>query len=260
MSQTEEIITSRNFSLRRMLWWVALFCFVAAVLGGLWRTAEHARRRAIGVASQGPLNQVVLALHNYHDTYGCLPPAYIADASGRPMHSWRILIAPYLEASDVYRQYDFNEPWDGPNNRKLFDRMPRAFCSPSEPESTRFTNVVVFDAEGAAFDGMKCSTFEQFEDGKENIVLLGEISKSDVVWLEPRDIRLRGRGRSTKQATGDLRLSSVPWRRPYITFADTIHAYSVAPSLTEDELYGLATIQGGEPIIRDDLIGAGKLD
>jgi len=40
-----------------------------------------------------------LALFNYHDDYGSYPPAYIADESGRPMHSWRVLILPYLGRS-----------------------------------------------------------------------------------------------------------------------------------------------------------------
>ena len=35
------------------------------------------------------------------------------------MHSWRVLLLPYLDRSDLYKAYDFTEPWDGPNNRKL---------------------------------------------------------------------------------------------------------------------------------------------
>jgi len=33
------------------------------------------------------LRCVVLALQQYHDTYGSFPPAYVADESGTPMHS-----------------------------------------------------------------------------------------------------------------------------------------------------------------------------
>jgi ABC-type antimicrobial peptide transport system permease subunit len=42
------------------------------------------------------------------------------------MHSWRVLILPFLEADLVYRQYNFDEPWDGPNNRLLMAQMPEA--------------------------------------------------------------------------------------------------------------------------------------
>ena len=47
---------------------------------GYWRGREAARR------SQCLCNlcQIKLALHNYHSAYECFPPAYIADATGKP--------------------------------------------------------------------------------------------------------------------------------------------------------------------------------
>ncbi len=42
------------------------------------------------------LRQLSLALHNYHDRHGHFPPPYVADANGKPMHSWRVLILPHL--------------------------------------------------------------------------------------------------------------------------------------------------------------------
>src|SRR5437867_4482802 len=60
--------------------------------------------------------QIGLALQNYHDDYHSFPPAYIADADGKPMHSWRVMILPYMERKGLYDKYDLNEPWNGPNN------------------------------------------------------------------------------------------------------------------------------------------------
>ena len=57
------------------------------------------------------------ALQAYHQANGCFPPAYIADKNGKPMHSWRVLILPYLDYDDLYKAYDFSEPWDGPKNK-----------------------------------------------------------------------------------------------------------------------------------------------
>jgi len=37
-----------------------------------------------------------LAFHTYHDAYGSFPPAYTVDADGRPLHSWRVLILPFI--------------------------------------------------------------------------------------------------------------------------------------------------------------------
>jgi hypothetical protein len=47
------------------------------------------------------LKQIGLAMHNYHDAHGCFPPAYIPDENGKPMHSWRVLLLPYLELDGV---------------------------------------------------------------------------------------------------------------------------------------------------------------
>ena len=57
------------------------------------------------------------------------------DESGKPMHSWRVLILPFLDAEPLYKQYDFSEPWDGPKNSLLLPRMvghQRAFSMLSD--------------------------------------------------------------------------------------------------------------------------------
>src|SRR6478735_1777869 len=75
----------------------------------------HARRASCA----NNLHSIAIAIQQYNDNYGCYPPPFIADADGKPMHSWRVLLLPYLEQKALHRQYRFDEPWDGPNNLKL---------------------------------------------------------------------------------------------------------------------------------------------
>ncbi|MCA9206080.1 MAG: DUF1559 domain-containing protein, partial [Planctomycetales bacterium] len=91
-----------RFTLRRLLFWMAGWGVVFASIAYLANLVTDARRHAIASVSQGPLNQLTLALHNYHDTFGSFPPAYVADAAGRPIHSWRVLILPYIEQRGLY--------------------------------------------------------------------------------------------------------------------------------------------------------------
>ena len=70
------------------------------------------------------IKQIALALLMYEQAHGSFPPAYTADADGTPLHSWRVLILPYIEQQRLYDQYDFDEPWDGPNNSQLHGMMP----------------------------------------------------------------------------------------------------------------------------------------
>jgi len=82
--------------------------------------------------SQSTLNLkfLALALANYESSNGNLPPATILGPDGKPWHSWRVLLLPFLEQMELYQEYDFSEPWDGPRNRKLIDRMPDIYRDP----------------------------------------------------------------------------------------------------------------------------------
>src|SRR5262245_3382414 len=82
----------------RALAYVALALLLSMCTCGLLLPAVSvAREPARRMQCLNNLKQIALALHNYDATYGSLPPAYIADASGKPMHSWRVLILPFLE-------------------------------------------------------------------------------------------------------------------------------------------------------------------
>ena len=42
------------------------------------------------------LRAIMCALQQYHDIHKSFPPAALSDRNGKPMHSWRVLILPYL--------------------------------------------------------------------------------------------------------------------------------------------------------------------
>ena len=71
---------------------------ILTVLPPVTDTGRPARR----TECKNHLKQLALAMHNYHDKYGSFPPAYIADKNGRPMHSWRVLLLPFLEFGPLY--------------------------------------------------------------------------------------------------------------------------------------------------------------
>ena len=54
---------------------------------------------------------------NYEQANGTLPPHYAcADKQGKPIHSWRALIVPYIEFEPLKR-LDLSQPWDSQYNR-----------------------------------------------------------------------------------------------------------------------------------------------
>jgi prepilin-type processing-associated H-X9-DG protein len=159
------------------------------LLALLLPAVQQAREAARRSQCKSNLKQIGLALHNYADTYGALPPAYIADASGKPMHSWRVLILPFLDAAPTYSQYDFSEPWNGPNNSRLLSQMPRVFVCPSHSGSpgTSTAYAAVF-GEQCVFRGSEPVTFRDITDGASNTLMIVEADGAGIPWMKPDDV------------------------------------------------------------------------
>jgi len=116
---------------------------------------------------------------------GRLPPAVIA-ANGRPPHSWRVELLPYLDQEALYAQYRMEEPWDGPANRKVLEQIPDVFRSPfDDPKSTNSGYFAVV-APRAAFEGIRGVSREAI--AVPGNLLLAVESKREIPWTKPEDI------------------------------------------------------------------------
>ena len=72
---------------------------------------------------------LALAILAYQAERGTLPPAFTVDENGAPLHSWRVLILPYLgeEERKLYEQIRLDEPWDSETNRAFWTQTPEVF-------------------------------------------------------------------------------------------------------------------------------------
>ena len=80
----------------------------------------------------------MLAMHNYHDTYGHFP-ADAVDKDGKPLLKLRVQLLPFLEEENLYKQFNQNESWDSEQNLKLLARMPSVFRVGFEPKDATHT-------------------------------------------------------------------------------------------------------------------------
>jgi hypothetical protein len=144
------------------------------------------------VANRNNLKQLALAMHNFHDVYGHFPKAAsTARDFGRQTdtpHSWRIDLLPFLGAADLYQQYKMDEAWDGPNNKKLLDRMPAVFRSPYDDPKSMSTAYAVLVGKGTVFEkGEKGIKIAEITDGTSNTILVVE-ARRNCPWMKPEDI------------------------------------------------------------------------
>ncbi|MHB8952751.1 MAG: DUF1559 domain-containing protein [Pirellulaceae bacterium] len=120
-------------------------CGGGVLIALLLPAVQAAREAARRMQCSNNLKQIALAMHNYHQVYNSFPAAYIADDNGRPLHSWRVALLPFLEQAHLYEQYNFDEAWDSPGNLEVARQMPDVFRCPtlSLPPGGNLTNYVV---------------------------------------------------------------------------------------------------------------------
>jgi prepilin-type processing-associated H-X9-DG protein len=177
-------------------WWdvghpLGLVLAVCLVIGACWLFLPRVggpREASRRTQCKNNLKQLALALHNYHDFYGCFPPAYIADKQGRPMHSWRTLLLPFCEFKPIYQEYRFDEPWNSPHNRKLAALPLNLFQCPETKHSNSETNYLVVVGPRTVFPGSKCVKISEITAGTPETVLIVEVDNSGIQWAEPRDL------------------------------------------------------------------------
>ena len=150
---------------------------------------DRAERESTSTHLMNNLKQIGLAMHNYHDVHRTFPPAYQADASGRPLLSWRVLILPYLEQDALYREFHLDEPWDSDHNKKLIERIPAVYQSPGSAAGPGKTNYLTVRGPNTIFPGKDGVGMSDITDGTANTVLVVEASdQKAVVWTKPDDL------------------------------------------------------------------------
>ena len=152
--------------------------------------AQSAREAARGVTCKDNLKRIVLAMHEYEADNGTLPPAYLAGDDGKPKHSWRVLLLPYLGHQDLYDAYNFEEPWDSPGNLQVARQMPLVYLCPNHSNARQNQETSYFVAVGptTAFPGGKGVTLSQISDGTSRTIVVIESHGQGITWTEPKDL------------------------------------------------------------------------
>jgi hypothetical protein len=169
-------------------------------------------RRATPVSvaqSSNNLRQLALAMHNFHDVYSAFPARASLGKDRKPRLSWRVHVLPFLEHTELYREFHLDEPWDSPHNKDLIAKMPDVFRSSPHAAEGRTSYVVPVGSSTSPRGGEVATIFPpafagadkdptaarplglplgSILDGSSNTLLILEVpAENSVIWTKPDD-------------------------------------------------------------------------
>jgi hypothetical protein len=133
---------------------------------------------------------ISLALENYHAEYQAYPPAVTYDANGRAMHSWRVLLLPYLDAAEVYARYRMDEPWNSENNLRIEDVGGLIFSCHGKQRTTD-TDFLAVTGPNTAWPDHDSRKHDDFANGGRNTIMVVAELGAGIHWMEPSDLSLQ---------------------------------------------------------------------
>jgi len=211
----------------------------------VWALIPHAREEARDSQCLANLKQIGLALLNYHDIYGSYPPAYVAGDDGQPVHSWRVLILPFIDNQALYDRYDFSVPWEDQRNRPVTTSSPYSLyaCPSGESESSLTTNYLAVIGSNTAWPGGRSLTEDRITDNPSTTILVIETTDTSDSWAKPEDVSF--------ESLLENGLSGNHYGHVNVLFADG-RIDQIRTDLTPKTLKALLTVSGGESIAAED--------
>lgn len=174
-----------GFTLIELLVILFIIGILLAMLVPARRGAREAARRT---QCKNNLKQIALGLQTYKSTYGAFPPAYTVDADGKPLHSWRTLILPFVEQKPLYDKIDLTKPWDDPANAEVLKAAVTCYCCPSVYELANKTTYLAMLSPNGCIQSTTPRRLSEITDKHSETLMVIEVDPQHAVpWMAPND-------------------------------------------------------------------------
>jgi prepilin-type N-terminal cleavage/methylation domain-containing protein/prepilin-type processing-associated H-X9-DG protein len=118
MPRTASLDRSRSRRAFTLIELLVVIAIIAVLIGLLLPAVQKVREAAYRMTCQNNLKQLALAAHNYHDVYKAFPPGAVKFRNYSPAgtnnlveydrYTWCLLLMPYYEQDNLYRQWPFH--------------------------------------------------------------------------------------------------------------------------------------------------------
>jgi hypothetical protein len=143
-------------------------------------------------ASMKNLERIAMALNNYAADNGTYPPPATTDRKGALLHSWRVLILPYLDQDDLFNRFDLDLAWHHPTNMEAARDMPQVFRHPNGGVNSSYNESGYYLIKGMGTLFPKAGPLgpDQITDDPSQTILVIEGSPlvPSGMWTEPLDL------------------------------------------------------------------------
>lgn len=178
-------VKRRRFPFFTLFLVVGALCLIVFLLLPMTRRTPGAAKRT---QCRNNLKQIGLALYNYADMYGSLPPASTVDANGRLLHSWRTLILPFIDQKPLYDSIDLSQAWNHPVNATAYGTELHVFHCPAADLPPGFTAYLAVTATAGCFEAGVHRQFKDVTDGVSSTLMVVEVpDRQRVHWMAPVD-------------------------------------------------------------------------
>lgn len=151
------------------------------------------------------LREIGEAVSRYREIEGRLPATSIYTSEGKALHSWRVLLLPYLEANYFYGLYNLDQPWDGEDNSKLLQRytvevagverevtaVSSVYCCGTADGHNYRTNFVALDDADATLRPYRSRTARvgwMSRSSPEDAIVIVAVTDASAHWMKPEDL------------------------------------------------------------------------
>lgn len=137
------------------------------------------------------IRQVAMAFLKYEEKNGSLPPPYSVNAKGEPLHSWRVLILPYMEQRNLHSLFNMEQPWDSAQNLAAAKNLPIQYSTgePKIVDGVLHTRILAMVSDDSAIRS-KTTKFQQITDGSVTSISVAMCSEDQAVpWTKPDDLK-----------------------------------------------------------------------